>query len=92
MLIAIICACIIGGMWWRTQSKVKELKKDIKQLQFKKVEETAVNFFAKDVNERITLLAKDMIEMQTTVSNLVYRTNSNRLIKNLGLKPKSKKK
>ncbi len=64
MIIVIICACIVGGILWNTQSKIKKL-------------EGMVIWYDTDVNKKIVLLAKDMIEMQTTVSKL---------------KPKSKKK
>lgn len=89
MLIVIICACIVGGMWWRTENRIKKLGHIVKRIeeldldflnkQTKRVENIIKDLVRYDENldGKIVLLAKDMIEMQTTVSNL---------------KPKSKKK
>ncbi len=63
MIIVVICACIVGGILWNAQSKIKKL-------------EEMVKWYDTDTNKKIVLLAKDMLEMQTTVSKL---------------KPKSKK-
>lgn len=88
MIIVIICACIVGGMWWYNLNQIKKAREDITDLRWGKMSDETFDSFAgevnkeietqfnamKDLNERITLLAKDMLEMQTTVSKLKPRS------------------
>jgi hypothetical protein len=57
MLITIICACIVGGMWWSTQRRIKKL-------QFEKINEQTFVYYKNEINKRLELLAKDIMELQ----------------------------
>lgn len=111
MLIVIICACIVGGMWWRTENKIKKLENATKSLDgLDTLNKTFVNRLDRYLallkeqtkisemqRDRITLLSKDMMQtqsnlallqtdnnvirddlevLQTTVSNLEYKSKS----------------
>lgn len=73
MLIVIICACIVGGMWWKTENKIKKIntRLDVFEYSHGKI----ING-QRILDEKTVLLAKDMLEMQTTVSNLQYKAKN----------------
>lgn len=54
MITVIICAVIVGGMWWSTQRKIKWL--GITKLNAE---------YAEWVENRLELLAKDVMALQT---------------------------
>ena len=71
MILVVVCGGVVAFVLWSTQRKIEELKEDVIVLRWTKVEGKEFHSFTKGVEERIELLAKDIMELQTRYSRMV---------------------
>jgi len=69
MITVIICACIVGGMWWYNLNQIKRLEKKLEITEASLRKDLADNLSdqwkaEENINDRIMLLAKDIMELQ----------------------------
>ncbi len=71
MIITIICACIVGGMWFSTQRRIEKVNERLSStINHSQDQILAEARQLSGLNEKIELLAKDMMELQDNINSI----------------------